>query len=138
MQIPAPMIKFPIQQASLGFMSQVMWGNLECTKESSRGADGPDEALTWALESTKGVWPWDRHQLRLLAKAAQGVLPISRRPLALNKSEQSTVCSSATLPVARGTATRTRTPAFQVQCISFLLEIQCSALLLIWLRGEAN
>lgn len=88
MQIPAPMIKLPIQQASLGFVSQVMRGNLECIKESSRGADGPDAALTRALESAKGVWPRDRRQLRLLAKAAQGVLPISRRPSALNKSEQ--------------------------------------------------
>ena len=55
MQIPAPMIKFPIQQASLGFMSQVMWGNLEYIKESSMGADGPDEPYMGSRVDQRGV-----------------------------------------------------------------------------------
>lgn len=91
MQIPAPHDQSPDSAGlSLGFVSHVMPGNLECIKESSRGVDGPDAALTRALESAKGVWPWDCRQLQLLAEAAQGVLPILRKPSALNKPEQST------------------------------------------------
>lgn len=54
MQIPAPMIKLPIQQASLGCMSQVMRGNLECIKESSRGQMDQTQPLHGLKSRPKG------------------------------------------------------------------------------------